>query len=142
MAFREKTAWLTLVTMLIAYGAYFGIVGPQVDFGARHLADIIWTFGAVAAAHAMAMIVGCVVLAIMARREAQASADERDHAIERRGTAIAYYVLIVGIVLVGVVLPFSGPPWRIINAALGVLVLAEVVHQGVVVLSYRRGWHG
>lgn len=142
MAFREKIAWLTLGTMLVAYGVYFGVVGPRVDFGARHLMDIIWTFGPVAAAHAVAMIVGSVLIAVMATKEAGAPADERDRAITRRGTMVGYYVLIVGMILVGVVMPFTEPAWKIVNTALLTIVIAEAVCQIVVLVSYRRGWHG
>lgn len=142
MAFKEKIAWLTLVTMLIAYGAYFGVIGPRVGFGANRLVDIVWSFGIVAAAHAIAMIVGSILIAAMVAREARAPADERDRAIARRGVTVAYYVLIVGMILVGAVMPFSDPPWKIINAALAAIVLAETAHQIVVLLGYRRGWHG
>lgn len=142
MAFREKIAWLTLVTMLLAYGVYFGIVGPAFGFGKADLVHIIVSFGLVAAAQAVVMIVGSIVLAILGRREANAPADERDRAIERRGTMAGYYVLIVGMIVVGVVMPFTNPPWKIINAALAAIVIAETVHQVFVLLSYRRGWHG
>jgi uncharacterized membrane protein len=142
MAFREKIAWLNLATMLVAYGIYFGLVGPAARFGEARMLDIIWSFGFVATAHGIAMIVGAIAIAVVARREASASADERDRAIARRGSTIGYYVLIVGAMLVGVVMPFSEPPWKIVNAALLAIVLAELSHQTVVVWSYRRGWHG
>lgn len=142
MAFREKIAWLTLLTMLATYGVYFGVLGPSVKFGANRLLDVIWTFGMVSIAHAVAMIAGSVVMAIVWRREASARADERDRAIARRGATIGYYVLIVGMILVGVVMPFSDPPWKIVNAALAAIVVAETVHQAIVLLGYRRGWNG
>jgi hypothetical protein len=142
MAFREKIAWLTLITMLVAYGAYFAVIGPASGFGAERMVDIIWSFGAVAAAQAVAMSVGAILIAVTARKEANAPADERDRAIARRGASIGYYVLIVGMILVGVVMPFGEAPWRIVNAALAAIVLAEAAHQAVVLLSYRRGWHG
>lgn len=62
MAFREKIAWLTLATMLVAYGLYFGVVGPAARFGEDRLVDIVWAFGLVAAAHAVAMIVGAIAI--------------------------------------------------------------------------------
>jgi uncharacterized membrane protein len=142
MAFREKIAWLTLATMLVAYGLYFGVIGPAAGFGETRLADILWSFGLVAAGHAVAMTIGAVAIAVTSRREADAPADERDRAIARRGATIGYYVLILGMILVGVVMPFSEPPWKIVNTALLAIVLAEVAHQAVVLLSYRRGWHG
>ena len=142
MAFREKMAWLTLVTMAVAYGAYFGWIGPAAGFGEARLIDLLRSFGPVAAAHALAMIVGAVLIALTARGEARTPADERDRAIARRGRSIGYYVLIAGTILVGVVMPFSEPPWKIVNTALLAIVLAELVCQVVVLVSYRRGWHG
>ena len=88
------------------------------------------------------MIVGSIVIAVMARKEAGAPADERDRAITRRGTTVGYYVLIVGMILVGVVMPFTEPAWKIVNTALLAIVIAEAVCQIVVLVSYRRGWHG
>ena len=139
MAFREKIAWLTLVTMLAAYGAYFAVIGPAAGFGEERMIDIIWSFGLVAAAQAAAMIVGAILIAVTATGEANAPADERDRAIARRGATVGYYVLIVGTILVGVVMPFSEPPWKIVNAALLAIVLAETAHQAAVVASYRWG---
>ncbi|HEX8364254.1 MAG TPA: hypothetical protein VF603_03105 [Allosphingosinicella sp.] len=142
MAFREKIAWLELATMLVAYIVYFGFVGPAVGFGERRMLDIVWSFGPVAAAHGIAVIVGAIVIAVTASKEAQAKADERDRAIARRGATIGYYVLIVGMIVVGGIMPFTEQPWKIVNAALLAIVLAEIVNNAVVLLSYRRGWHG
>jgi uncharacterized BrkB/YihY/UPF0761 family membrane protein len=142
MAFREKTAWLTLGTMLIAYGIYFGLVGPAAEFGRNRLIDVIWSFGAVAAAHAVVMIVGSIIIAVTSTKEARAPMDERDRAIARQGSTMGCYVLLVGVILVGVVMPFSEAPWMIVNAALLAIVVAEVVRYGAILLSYRRGWHG
>ena len=142
MAFREKIAWLELATMLVAYIVYFGFVGPAVGFGERRMLDIVWSFGPVAAAHGIAVIVGAIVIAVTASKEAQAKADERDRAIARRGATIGYYVLIVGMIVVGGIMPFTEQPWKIVNAALLAIVLAEIVNNVVVLLSYRRGWHG
>jgi hypothetical protein len=142
MAFREKLAWLELATMLVAYIVYFGFVGPAVGFGERRMLDIVWSFGPVAAAHGIAVIAGAIFIAVTAKKEARARADERDRAIARRGATIGYYVLIVGVIVVGGIMPFTEPAWKIVNAALLAIVLAEIVNNVVVLLSYRRGWHG
>jgi hypothetical protein len=41
-------------------------------------------------------------------------------------------------ILVGCVMPFNASGWRIVNAALAMIVAAEVVHYATVVFSYRR----
>ena len=65
-------------------------------------------------------------------------ADERDLAIEYGSVRAAYGVLIAGMILVGCVMPFNSSGWRIVNAALAMIVAAEVVHYATVVFSYRR----
>jgi uncharacterized membrane protein len=142
MSYREKLAWVSFIAMLIAYAVYFGITGPSVDFGERRMLDILWTFGPSAAAHGIAIIIGAIVIAVLSHKDARAPADERDRAITRRASTIAYYVLIAGFLLVGMVMPFTEPPWKIVNAALLAIVLAELINQAIVLISYRRGWHG
>ena len=140
MAFREKTAWLNFATLLVAYAIYFTLIGRQAQTG--HLINIIWTFGAVAVTQAFVVIIGSIVLAATSSKEARAPADERDRAIARRGASIGYYVLLAGVIVVGVMMPFNATAWKIINGALAAIVIAEVVRNGVVLVSYRRGWHG
>ena len=138
MAWREKQAWLALSVLVVGYGVYFALVAGE----RRSMLAMLLLFGGVAIAQAVVMIVGSIVLAVRAGKEAQARADERDRAIDRRSARIAYFVLLIGMIMVGVVMPFSEQGWRISNAALLALVVAEVVRYGVVVVSYRRGWNG
>ena len=145
MAFKEKIAWVTLSSMLIAYTIYFALLAtvfdPAAPDGPRTL-QMLMLFGGVTIVQAIVVIIATSVLAIRARREAQAKADERDRAIARRGASAAYFVLMVGMILVGVVMPFGDPRWKIPNAALLSLVIAEATRYVLVILSYRRGWHG
>ena len=141
MAFREKSAWLVLATMLAAYGLYFALILARHPAGHDTL-SMLWLFGGITLVQIIAVVVGATIISARTPREARARADERDRAIARRGAAAGYYVLMVGMVLVGVVMPFADTGVRIINAALFALVLAEAVRQGVILSSYRRGWHG
>ena len=142
MAFREKIAWLTLGAMLIAYTIYFTLLGIATAHGAPPLMTMIGLFAAVTLGQLVIVSAIAAVLAIAARREAQEAADERDRAIARRGANIAYYGLMTGVILAGVVMPFYAPRWQIINAALIALVVAETVRLVIIVASYRRGWDG
>jgi len=140
MAYREKVAWLTLACMVVAYTVYFGLVltghvGPR-------LLDIVWTFGIVASIQAVVVIIGNIVLAVQSGAKDRARADERDRTIARRGGNVGYFVLLVGMILVGVVMPFSDPAPKIVNTALLAIVLAETVRYALIISSYRRGWHG
>ena len=138
MAWREKMAWITLVTMLVAYGVYFTLVSTT----SLSAISMLVLFGAVTVAQAVVVIVVTAVLAALSSDEACARPDERDQAVARRAASVAYFVLMVGVVMVGVVMPFRDTGWRLTNAALFALVVAETVRHLIVVLSYRRGWNG
>ncbi len=139
MAYREKIAWLTLLCMVVAYTIYFslvltGHVGPR-------LLDILWPFGIITSIRAVVVIIGHILLAMGDSPESR-KPDERDRAIARRGANAGYYILLIGMIVVGVVMPFSDPAPKIVNTALLTIVLAETLRHVLVILSYRRGWHG
>jgi hypothetical protein len=140
MAYREKLAAVNLAAMALVYSVYFTlvVVRPPVS----HLIDMLRLFGIAAPIHAILVALGMAAVRFGNRKEAAAPPDERDRAIARRGRSIAYLVLLAGTILVGVVMPFSETPGKIVNTTLFVIVIAELVHQGMILLSYRRGWHG
>lgn len=141
MNFREKTAWLNVIAMLAAYSLYFGLILSGHPAG-HEVFPMLWLFGSIAVAHAITVIVGTIILSAQAPKPERARADERDRAIRRRGATMAYYVLLAGMMVVGVYMPFveSGVP--LANTGLFAIVVAELVNSTVVLLSYRRGWHG
>ena len=145
MAFREKIAWLTLAAMVAAYTAYFSLLAIQFDPAAPELVQtvhMLLLFGSVTIVQLIVVVIASAWLATRARREAQDKPDERDRAIARRGTHVGYFVLMTGTILAGVVMPFNQPRWLIVNASLAAIVVAEAVKYGLIVWSYRRGWHG
>ncbi|HRE33605.1 MAG TPA: hypothetical protein PK217_00885 [Sphingopyxis terrae] len=103
---------------------------------------MLWLFGSIALAHAAVVIVGTIILSAQAPKSERVRADERDRAIRRRGATIAYYVLLAGMMVVGVYLPFVEQGVPLANTGLFAIVLAELVNSAVVLISYRRGWHG
>jgi len=138
MPYREKTAWLSLLAMAITFGPYFTMTAmhllpsePMPNL--RQLA----LFAATAIVEMVILGVGHLYLRRRSTEEARMPLDERDQTIMRRSVSSAYYVLIAGMILVGCVMPFNSNGWSITNAALFMIVAAEVVHYGVVVFSYR-----
>lgn len=136
---RERAAWLHLVAMTIAYGPYFTLM--SLDPPTAPLPDLrtMSAFAATVVVQIIVLAVGHAWLALFRPAEAKAPADERDRAVELRSMKMAYLVLITGAILVGIVMPFSTGGWKLINSAIGAIVLAEVVHYGLVIWSYRRG---
>lgn len=138
MAYREKLAWVHFAAMASVYAVYFALVATRPPVS--HLIDMLWLFGIAAPVHAI--LVGIGTFAIYPWKTRSAPPDERDRAIARHGRSIAYFVLMAGTILVGVMMPFSEAPGKIVNSALLAIVIAELTCQGVILLDYRRGWHG
>lgn len=142
MARGEKMAWLALTGMAIGYGFYFVAIAIDQRNGTATFLRFFVLLTIASVVRALIEGIGNAVLAARARAEGQGKADERDRAISRRGASAAYYVLMVGMIIVGMFMPFGYGGWDIVNAALFALVLAEFVRCAVEVRSYRRGWHG
>jgi hypothetical protein len=138
MSYREKIAWLSLLAMAVAYGPYFKLVSRSP--GSWEPLPHLHPLGLFALASIVRMLIlgaGHLYFWLGSPREERPPRDERDRAIEHRSIGAAYYVLIVGMILVGCFMPFSSTGWTIANAAIFWIVAAEVVHYGVVVASYR-----
>lgn len=142
MPHREKVAWLSLIAMAVTYGPYF-TVAALTSPATEALPNLrqLGLFAATSVAQMLILGAGHLFFRIRFPEDARAPVDERDRAITRRSISVAYYVLIAGMIVVGCVMPFSRGGWAIINAALAMIVAAELVHYGMVVLGYRRGWH-
>jgi len=97
MSFREKIHWVTLVTMILAFGWYF-LLYPWRIVGSP--AGVMATAGMlvpVTIAIIVAMTIATAFLAIRSPREAEAREDERDRDFHLRGTHFGYYPLVIGI---------------------------------------------
>jgi hypothetical protein len=136
--YREKTAWLSLVAMTVTFGPYFAFVGMHSIPEALPNLRLLELFAVAAIAQMLILGAGHLYLRRGSADDARTPPDERDRLIMNRSIRSAYYVLIGGMILVGCVMPFNSNGWAIINAALVMIVAAEIVHYGVVVISYRR----
>ncbi len=139
---RERIAWVWLAALIVVFGSYF----VSISVMRQSLADASFStqIGLLAAALAtLGLVVGIDRLIALVRNSGTEPdmIDERDKLIELRSSSVAYYVLIVGMILVGCVMPFSTGGWDIVHAALFAILVAELVHHGLVVLGYRMGWH-
>ena len=140
MAYREKIAWLALVAMALAYGPLFALLGGGTATGWPALMRFLLLFGAASAVRVVLEIGGRIVLLVRLGAEAREPADERDRAIAARSSSFAYIVLLVGMIIVGMVMPFSAQGVAIVTAALLAIVAAEAIRCLAIVLGYRLGW--
>lgn len=143
MPYREKSNLLALAAMLVAYTPYFVVaaIAPAQTVVTPNLL-LLGLFAAVSVARMLILGVGYLWFRIRTPNEVREPADERDRAITRRSTTVAYYVLMTGTLVAGGVMPIWFAGWTIVNAALFAIVVAEIIRCIVAAASYRRGWHG
>lgn len=137
----ERTAWTWLICLIFVPFIYF------VD-----LRYTEWVAGNSDLSRIASLSMPLVTMALVAlsvrawnviklKQLGQGLLDERDLLIERQSTSMAYRVLIVGMMLVGMVMPFSATRWEIIDTSFFFIVLAEVAHCCLTILAYRKGIH-
>ncbi|MBD8882097.1 hypothetical protein IHE49_16560 [Rhodanobacter sp. 7MK24] len=132
----EKRAWLALWSQCPPYLVYFVVQGVWPNWLTTFL-ERIACLAVVASVHAIAYVTGLLVMKWQERAE-PLLLDERDRAIDGRATRTAYFVMLAGMIVVGVVMPFSDTGWKITNTALFAIVLAETVRYALIVTGYRR----
>jgi cytochrome b561 len=139
-SFREKSAWISLVSIVLVFGTYFSYVGMVLAGLARNRVAL---FPVMVGVFIVAEIVLHVVIATQSPRDARTPKDERERLIELKAVHAAFYVLLVGafgsIGTVHVRLSDSGDHlWLMMQAILFSIVLAEAVKFARQVVLYRR----
>jgi hypothetical protein len=132
MAFREKSAWISLLTTIGIWGAYY--------WGEMHRETwhLIGLLGAIVAA-VVVQVVLHIALAAAAPKEASARPDEREMLIDLKAVRAAYAALSFGVVCVclwGTLGLEGGGDARVLMAT---LVVAEVVRSSSQLIQHRRG---
>jgi hypothetical protein len=138
MPFKEKIAWISVITTVLIWGTFFGFMlatgfryAGALYFGAFTLAIVIQAALAAAAA---------IVVAVLAPADAGAASDERDRRIAHRAYAYAYPVLLALVVCVAASLHFGIHAIGMAYEIMAAIVIAEIVHYGVQIAGYRRGY--
>ncbi|WP_233841583.1 DUF2178 domain-containing protein [Dyella sp. 2HG41-7] len=134
----EKRAWLSLWSMCPVYLIYFGLLIAVPDtFASMTPLQRIGSFAIVATLHAVVYLVGFAMFKYQERGQ-DLFADERDHAIDARASRAAYFLMLTGLIIVGVVMPFTDTGWKLVNTALFFIVCSETMRYILIVLGYRR----
>ena len=140
MSFREKSAWITLVSVLVCFGAYF------VDLFSGLAADR--HFGGVGSLHLLllsvlglaALQIGLTLVAALTTPKAgRALADERERMIQWRSQRLGYHVLML--LAVGLFAPafFGHRGFEMANFALLAVVISALTVAVAQIVMFRRG---
>ena len=137
MSFREKSAWITVVTVLLCFGAYFGAIAAGWVY-ARGMGALYLLAHSV-----VALVVLQVVLIVIAARttpkDGRARHDEREAAILSRSHTIGYYVLLISVVSLFVPVHFGHPPTDLLNFVLLDVVISVLTVAIAQIVMFRRG---
>jgi len=141
MASEEKSTWIVIGSLLLIYGWYF--VEVLVQAAATPVDEIAYQqLLVVMVVVFVALVIFSHVVLAIATRELDGT-DERDRKIDRFGEYIGGYVLGTGLLVTLVLAMAEIEYFWIAHAALGVLVLSELVTSVAKVIVYRRGfWVG
>lgn len=136
MSFREKSAWISLLSMAGIYGFYFwSVIHAGSHSSGFHFGGLLGTIIALV----VVQVVLTVAVAISAPTEAKAPRDERDKLIELRAMRVAYAGLATGIAFACFFGAFSPPIAFNTNSLLFILVTAEIMRSACQIVQYRRG---
>lgn len=133
MSFREKTAWISFISVAGIYGLYFW----SVVHNGRKDATFGGLLGTVIAL-VVVQVVLTVVAAAFAPKDANAPCDERERLIGLRATRTAYAGLATAVAFACFFGAFTPPIIFNTNALLFILVTAELLRSGCQIFQYRR----
>lgn len=97
MPFREKSAWMMIAALSLASAGYAAIV-VNMSHGLEQLAPPLIPLIVVFTIAVIVLAVGShILIAVLAPKDANAPADERDRAIASRAGAMSGYVFATGV---------------------------------------------
>ncbi len=133
MSFRYKSAMISLASLVLIYGWYFGGLLAAGRNGASGAGAAPLVFTAVLVI--VVQIVAHIVVAIFSENRSN-RLDERERGFDRKATYVGYYALLVG--LFALMPVFGAGPGKaaLLNAIVLLMVVAESARQAVFLIQY------
>lgn len=138
MSFREKSAWVSFVCILLVFGVYFTALAQAIA-GSLDYGTVFRIFIGGIVALIVLEIVLHIIIAVQAPRDAAAPKDERDRMIELKATRIAFFTLLAGAAISIFTIHLGADVRALANSVLFAIVIAELVKYGSEIVYFRRG---
>ncbi|MBI1340047.1 hypothetical protein GC169_07550 [bacterium] len=137
MSFREKSAWITVISVFGCFGAYFGAIALGYINGRGADSLRLLTICAVA----LVLVQGALhLVAVRTSGSAdRAHRDEREEKIIARSHTVGFYTLMVLVLLLGVPGHLGHSTPAMLNFVLLDVVLATLVVALTQIVLFRRG---
>ena len=137
-SFREKSAWISFLSILVVFGVYFWRV-VQVIAGQGDPHETGQLFFTLVVVLVVVEVVLHWLVAAQSPKEARSPKDERERLIELKATRVAFYVLLIGALLSIATIHHGAGRWELAHFVLFAIVVAELVRSGSQIVLYRRG---
>jgi uncharacterized membrane protein YfcA len=137
MSFREKTAWISLVSLLLVFGIYFTAVGLAMAGHLESSQTFSW-FLQLLLAFVVLQVVLRVVVARRAPLDAKVPADEREQLIGLKGDRVAGYLLAVGVFAAIFTLHLGAGRVELAHAVLLAFAVSQLAKHAAVIALHRR----
>ena len=138
MSFREKSAWISLISILVVSGFFFLHVPWTVSPSAS--AALVHGMMYCILALVIIEVVAHIVVAIRAPEDAQAPKDERERLIDLRATRVSHYVYVIGSLLALTLIHCGANAPGLGFAVLFAFVIGQVVKHAARIVFHRRGF--
>ena len=139
MSFREKSAWISFICLLVFGALYAWHAVSGETFRVRGIGAMTFVFGTMAAL--IALEIGLhVAIAIQSPKEARTPRDERERLIDLRASRVAFYTLLTGTfasIGAGMHLP-GGNRFLMANWMMGSIIVTGLVRFGTQIVLSRR----
>ena len=137
MSFREKSAWITLVTVLVCFGAYFGAIATGL-VSARGL-DTLHLLLTCVVGLVLLQVALTVIAAVTTPKDGRAPRDERETLIQLRSQSLGYSVLVLLVLALFIPGHLGHTVIDMMNFALLDVVLAVLTVAVAQIVMFRRG---
>jgi hypothetical protein len=139
MSFREKSAWISLVSIALVFGVYFArILGLLPAAWMR--GNPFQLFLLLVASLVVLEVVLHLAIAMQSPRDARTPKDERERLIDMKATRAAFPVLLVGTFAAIGTLHLPMNRLDMAHVMLVSIVVAELTRFGAQVVYHRRGF--
>lgn len=142
MPFREKSAWISLITTVGVWGTYFWTVGrPLLEQGSLNgmPGSTVGLFIGAVIVIVIVQVILAIIVAIASGKHAETPMDEREQLIDLKAARAGFFALNAAVICVSGLWLVGASPLVMANGILLAMVIAEVVHSGGKIIGYRRG---
>lgn len=131
MSFREKSAWISFVLLLLLITG-FALAGHVEDAGFHYFLALFIAF-------ALLQVVLRLIVAWQAPKDARTPKDERERLIDLKAARIGFYALVTGVLLAMVAVHVHGNPWSGLHTMILAVLVAWAIKFASEIFYYRRG---